>query len=148
MQDHESKFNAFLEKNKLRFTQPRRLILDKVFELHEHFDIEQLYDLIHKVSAEVSRATVYRTIPLLTQAGLIQRSVRGETRDTYEHIYGHPLHAHWLCKSCGAVIETDIQDFLKLVKSKSQAQNFDVTDINLTINGLCWKCQNNDNESQ
>lgn len=148
MQEHESVFNAFLIKKNLKFTQPRKLILTKVFELHEHFDIEQLYDLIHKVSKEVSRATVYRTIPLLTEAGLIQRSVRSESRDTFEHIFGHPKHAHWVCKTCGTVTETNIQDFLKLVKSKSTAQNFTVEDINLTINGICWKCHNIDNESQ
>jgi len=148
MQEHEIIFEAYLEKKELKFTKSRRLILDTVFNLHQHFDVEQLYDLIHKVSKDVSRATVYRTIPLLVEAGLIQNSVRSESRDKYEHIYGHPKHAHWVCKNCGAVIETDIQNMQKLLQDKAKTQNFRIDQMNLTVYGLCWKCQNNANESQ
>jgi len=148
MAEHERIFEAFLINKGLKFTRPRRLILSTVFGLHEHFDVEQLYDIIHKVSRDVSRATVYRSIPLLVEAGLIQRSVRSETRDKFEHIFGHPRHAHWVCHNCGAVMETNIQDVVKLLKSKAEVQNFMISDINLTINGLCWKCQNAANESQ
>jgi len=148
MQEHERIFEDFLLKKKLKFTHPRRLILDTVFGLHEHFEVEKLYDIIHKVSRDVSRATVYRTIPLLVDAGLIQRSVREENRDTYEHIFGHPKHLHWVCSGCGAVLETDLHDILKPLQNKAKVQNFLISDINLTISGLCWKCQSDDNESQ
>lgn len=147
MQEHEVIFEAFLERKGLKLTQPRKLILNTIFDLHEHFDIEQLYDIIHKISSEVSRATVYRIIPLLMEAGLIQKSIRSEARDKYEHIFGHPRHAHWICKSCGSLIETDMQDVLKLVQSKAKTQNFSIDVINLEVKGLCWKCQNNENES-
>jgi len=148
MQEHEVIFEAYLEKKGLKLTQPRRLILNTVFDLHEHFDIEQLYDIIHKISSEVSRATVYRIIPLLEEAGLIQKSIRSEARDKYEHIYGHPKHAHWVCKACGSLLETDMQDLLKLLQSKAKTHNFRIDEVNLTLNGLCWKCSNNENESQ
>lgn len=148
MQEHEVIFEAFLVKQGLKFTKTRKLILDTVFNLHEHFDVEQLYDIIHKVSRDVSRATVYRTIPLLVEAGLIQSSVRSDSRDKYEHIYGHPRHSHWVCKNCGLVIETDIQDLMKMMQSKATTQNFRIDEVNLTVYGLCWKCRNNANESQ
>ena len=148
MQEHEVRFEAFLNQKELKFTQPRRLILDTVFSLHEHFDAEQLYDLIHQVSKAVSRATVYRTIPLLVEAGLIQRSVRSESRDKFEHILGHPQHAHWVCRTCGAVMETDMHDIMKLIHNKAKVQNFRLDDVNLVLNGICWKCQHSENESQ
>ncbi len=148
MQEHENIFEAFLAEKGLKFTLPRKLILDTVFGLHEHFDAEQLYDLIHRVSKEVSRATVYRTLPLLVEAGLIQRSVRSESRDTFEHIWGHPRHAHWVCKVCGSVHETDMQDAVRILQAKARAQNFSLTEINLTLTGICWKCQNHATESQ
>ncbi len=148
MQEHEIIFEAFLEKQGLKYTKARKLILEIVFKLHEHFDVEYLYDLIHQVSKDVSRATVYRTIPLMVEAGLIQRSVRSESRDKYEHIYGHPRHSHWVCKNCGLVIETDIQDLMKLVQSEAKTQNFQIDEVNLTVRGICWKCRNNANESQ
>lgn len=148
MQEHEVVFEAYLEKKGLKLTQPRKLILNTVFDLHEHFDVEQLYDIIHKISKDVSRATVYRIIPLLVEAGLIQKSIRVEAREKYEHIFGHPRHAHWVCKKCGNLLETDMQDILKLVQSKAKAQQYRITDVNLEIKGLCWKCQNNEIESQ
>jgi Fur family transcriptional regulator, ferric uptake regulator len=140
-------FASFLDRKKLKFTRPRRLILDTVFGLHGHFDIEYLYDLIHQVSKDVSRATVYRTIPLLLEAGLVQRSLRSEARDKFEHIYGHPRHAHWICRNCGAVLETGLQEFTTLVNDKARSQNFSPENVGLEITGLCWKCKNSENES-
>ncbi len=147
MRNQASIFEAFLDGRGLKFTRARQLILETVFSLHEHFDAEQLYDIIHKVSRDVSRATVYRTLPLLVEAGLIQKSVRSEARDTFEHIYGHPRHAHWVCKVCGAVGETEIQDVLKLLQAKARAQNFALEEVSLAVSGVCWKCRNA-NESQ
>jgi Fur family transcriptional regulator, ferric uptake regulator len=148
MQNHEHMFEAFLVKKELKFTLPRKLILSTVFALHEHFDAEQLYDEVRKASRNVSRATVYRTIPLLVEAGLIQKSVRNEARDTYEHIYGHPRHAHWVCRECGGVLETDMQEICKQLQKRAAVQNFEIAEISLEIKGLCWKCRNNANESQ
>lgn len=141
MQQHEIIFEEFLEMKGLKFTRSRRVILATVFRLHKHFDVEQLYDIIRNTSKNVSRATVYRTIPLLVEAGLIQRSVRSEARDTYEHIFGHPKHAHWVCNICGAVIETDMTGANKLMQNMAKAQSFAIDDISLIISGICKKCQ-------
>jgi len=148
MQEHEARFEAFLAKKGLKFTQGRRLILEMVFNLHEHFDVEQMYDRIRKLSRDVSRATVYRTIPLLVEAGLIQRSVRGETRDTYEHIFGHPKHAHWVCTKCGILVETNMRELTRILQNSAKTQNFSISDISLEIKGHCWKCKIKENESQ
>lgn len=146
MQEHEIIFERYLSHKAQKYTQARKLILDTIFNLHEHFDIEQLYDTIHQISREVSRATVYRTIPLLMDAGLIQRSVRCETRDKFEHILGHPRHAHWVCKVCGAVLETDLPEMYALIESQADAQNFFVEDISVVIQGRCHACRKEENE--
>ena len=140
MQEHEVIFESFLERKGLKLTQPRKLILNTVFNLHEHFDIEQLYDIIHKDHSEVSRATVYRLIPLLVESGLIQKSVRGDTRDKYEHIFGHTRHAHWVCKECGTVIETVIQRLMKLLQYQAKEMRFSITDTSLELRGVCSNC--------
>ncbi len=76
MKDHEDIFYKHLTQQGLKFTKARKLILDTVFELHEHFEVDSLYDKIRSVTKDVSRATIYRTLPLLIGAGLIQQSVR------------------------------------------------------------------------
>lgn len=111
MEDFQALFSDFLARRGMKFTEPRRQILEAVFALHEHFNAEQLYDKVRKLSAEVSLATVYRTLPLLVEAGLIQLSLRFSSRDVYEHIFGHPRHVHWVCSNCGSVQETELDSF-------------------------------------
>jgi len=148
MQDYEQLFSEFLSRRGFKLTTPRRQILCTVFSLHEHFDADQLHERLAKQSQQVSRATIYRTIHLMQEAGLIQQSLRSLSRDVYEHIYGHPRHVHWVCTRCGAVLETSLDELQQEIRQASQLLKFQVDEINLTINGTCWKCQVTENENQ
>jgi Fur family ferric uptake transcriptional regulator len=118
-----------------------------VFRLHEHFNAEDLYAKVKLVTRDVSLATVYRTLPLLMEAGLVQHALRSSGRDRFEHIYGHPKHVHWLCSSCGAIQETDLQALLPAITQQADAIRFKTDDIELSIRGICWKCAVNENEN-
>ncbi|MDP2173448.1 MAG: Fur family transcriptional regulator [Candidatus Cloacimonadaceae bacterium] len=148
MQDYELIFSGFLSRKGLKLTSTRKLILESVFALHGHFDAEGLYERIRKLSQDVSRATVYRTLPLLLESGLIQHSMRSQARDMFEHIFGHPRHVHWVCSSCGSVLETDLQEVMPALKQSAAAIHFSIGDLNLQISGLCWKCRSSENENQ
>ena len=148
MQDHEKLFSQYLATRGLRLTQPRRLILNAVFALHEHFNAEQLYDRMRILSSDVSRATIYRTLPLMMEAGLIQHSLRFAARDVYEHILGHPKHLHWICRKCGNVTETSLSAILPKLEEAAKEQHFMLEDYNLNLRGLCWKCRQSETESQ
>ncbi|MCK9309577.1 MAG: transcriptional repressor [Candidatus Cloacimonetes bacterium] len=148
MQDHEHKFAEYLAQKGLKLTAPRKYILLEAFKLHEHFNAEELYEKVKRVTPEVSLATVYRTLPLLMEAGLVQSALRSSGRDRYEHIYGHPKHIHWLCRSCGAIMETDLQPINETIAAQAKTIRFEAQDIELNIKGLCWKCTANDNENQ
>jgi len=148
MEDQKLIFTRFLQGKGLRLTTPRQLILDEVFAVHQHFNAEELYARVKQISREVSLATVYRTLPLLLEAGLIQKAVRSCGRDRYEHILGHPKHVHWLCRDCGAIIETDMQAVLGAINAQAQAIRFKPEDISLNISGICWKCAANESETQ
>jgi Fur family ferric uptake transcriptional regulator len=148
MEVYEDIFAKFLEKRGLKLTQPRRYILKEVFGMHTHFNVEELYDRIRSKTSKISMATVYRTIPLLLEAGLIQRADRSKGRERYEHILGHPKHIHWVCKKCGALWETDFNSLYPALIKRAQDLKFKPEDIELTVKGLCWKCNTNDNENQ
>lgn len=148
MKDYEHRFTEFLISRGLRYTETRRLILNTVFSLHEHFDAEQLYDRMRIMNADVSLATIYRTLPLLLESGLIQHSLRLDARDKFEHIFGHPQHLHWICRKCGAVVETSLEQILPHIRKVASDQHFLLEDYQLNLKGLCWKCQNNENETQ
>ncbi len=146
MIDHEVQFKKYLQKQGLKLTRSRARILEAAFTMHEHFDAEKLHDLIK--ADNVSLATVYRTLPLLLEAGLIMRTVRRGGRDRFEHILGHPRHAHWLCENCQAVIETDLSTLMSAISKQAKALKFDMQNIGLNITGLCWKCKDSANDSQ
>ena len=148
MQTHEQIFKEYLEKKGLKLTSPRRYILEAVFSLHEHFNAEELYGKIKTATQGISLATVYRTMPLLMEAGLVQHAIRSSGREGYEHIYGHPKHIHWLCDRCGALMETDINPLTEAINLQALGLKFKAIDIELSIRGVCWKCQNTENENQ
>lgn len=148
MKDYELIFKEFLDKKGLKYTAPRRVILDTVFALHEHFNAEELYASIKNLRQGISLATVYRTIPLMLEAGLVQHALRSSGRERFEHIFGHPKHIHWLCKGCGAIMESDLQSLFPAVAEQATALRFKLEEIELSIKGLCWKCTALANENQ
>ncbi len=147
MEKHEQQFLSFLQKRGLKLTSTRREILNMAFSLHEHFNAEELYDHLKATTKVISLATVYRTIPLMVESGLVQKAVRTRGRERYEHIYGHPKHIHWLCRKCGALLESDMQDFFGEVEKQALGLGFHPEQVSLSISGLCWKCHANENEN-
>jgi len=148
MTEHHQLFKEYLERKGLKLTVPRKHILEAVFAIHEHFNAEELYDRIKSITQGISLATVYRTLPLLMEAGLVQHAVRSAGRERYEHIYGHPKHIHWLCRKCGNLMESDLQTVQPLLGKLARSLNFKEEDIELSIRGLCWKCLSTENENQ
>ena len=147
MQDFEIVFNQDLEKRGLKLTKARRYVLETVFELHKHFNTQDLYEKIKSKISGISLATVYRTLPLLVEAGLVQYSIRKEGKESYEHIFGHPKHIHWLCHKCGTLIETDLKEIYPIIMRYAKELEFEPDDISLNIRGLCWKCKLDDKEN-
>ena len=148
MNQHQRIFRSYLEKAGLKLTLPRKTILEAVFATHDHFNAEELYGQIKRVSKGISLATVYRTLPLLMEAGLVQHALRSEGCERYEHIYGHPKHIHWLCSRCGALLESDLHPVIPVIEKLAKSLNFLVEETELILKGLCWKCQSTENENQ
>ena len=148
MPSHSEVFRSFLQKRGLKLTLPRQQILEAAFSVHDHFTTKQLYRIVREKTDLVSPATVYRTIPLLIEAGLLQQSLRTSSRDTYEHILGHPRHIHWICRICGAVLESDLEDVMPILKQDSSRYKFSLEMVTLNVTGICWKCQQSEKDSQ
>ena len=140
MEDFVKIFNNFLQKKNLKNTRSRQIILKEVFLHHGHFDAEELYDKLQKKRHNISRATVYRTLPILVESGLIQKSLRCLEKDYYEHIYGHPHHDHLICIKCGKIIEFTDQRIERLQEDVCKKYNFKSMEHRLGIRGLCSKC--------
>lgn len=98
-------FVDFLKEKESRITQARRIVFEHVFARHDHFRADDLAAELASGPNHVSRGTVYRTLDLMTEAGLVQKIRDQDVHAHYEHIYGHGRHHHLICEKSGAFIE-------------------------------------------
>lgn len=96
----------FIAERGLRRTAQREAIIEAVLTTKEHFHAEELLEMAKRIDASVSRATVYRTIPLLVESGLLQELDLGKDVKYYDpNFVDHPTHNHLICVDCDKIIE-------------------------------------------
>lgn len=132
-------FTQYMIQHKLRKTPERYAILEKVMEMNSHFCIDTLYATLEADGYHVSRATVYNTMELLVDAGLVRRHTFGNQTAQYEKIVGPSNHHHLVCSRCGKVRE--IKDSaLDALVSNRRYTNFHPAYADLYIYGICSRC--------
>ena len=134
------KFREFLELKKLKVTGERMKIIEHVFERHNHFEADQLLQSMRDRGMRVSRPTVYRTLTLLVEAGLL-RELRFGRRSAFEHSYGYPQHEHLYCDQCGGVTEFMSDELNRLQDEICQKHGFQADHRQFIIYGVCSTCR-------
>lgn len=133
-------FENFLAPRGLRLTGARRAIVEAIFERSGHFEIEELIQALRARGIRGSRATVYRTVPLLTEAGLLQQAVvTGETR-SYERALGREHHDHLVCTRCGKIVEFHDVAFDALEQKVAEQYGFRLEGHHHQLVGSCMAC--------
>jgi Fur family ferric uptake transcriptional regulator len=140
-QSPEDKFREYLASRPRtqRYTGQQRDMVRFIFSQHNHFDADQLIDDMKQAGLPVSRATVYRTLAKLVDAGLLRRLELGP-RMYYEHDYGYPQHEHMHCAQCGKVIEFQSQAVAALIHEVSRQHHFQASGHTFVVRGSCADC--------
>lgn len=139
--DEKEIFLKHVQKYGLRRTAQRDLILEVFLRTEEHLSSEDLYDLVKKEDPTVGQTTVYRTLKLLTEAGLAREVRFGDGRTHYEHHYNHEHHDHMICTECSKIIEFFSPELEAMQDEIASQYNFKITQHSLRLLGLCEDCQ-------
>ncbi len=119
----------------------RDFIVDAFLRQEGHLSADDLVDLIRKEDRGISRATVYRTLQWMMDAGIARKVDFGEGRFRFEHSYRHPRHFHLICKTCNQSFEFLSSDIEALIEEVAAAKKFAGKQSVVQIYGTCEECQ-------
>jgi len=133
-------FRQYLKEQKMRYTPEREQIVREIFSTHDHFDVESLYLRMCQKGISVSKASIYRLMPLLLDAGLVDDVYFEDGHMHYEHIFGHEQHCHLRCTECQR-LEEFVDDRLAEIKSDLINRfGYTIKGYKLEFFGLCATC--------
>lgn len=133
-----------LRSKKYRMTAQREIVLKVFAESGEkHLGAEDVYRRLMEKRYRISKATVYRTVELLSKLGFLRRLEFGEGVYRYELATpeSETLHQHIICKTCGEIVEIDERTVKDLVRNVEEKTGYSINDYDIKFYGLCPKCQ-------
>ena len=125
----------------LRSTEQRRLIIETFFETREHITIDELLDRVRKADERIGYATVYRTMKLLADGGIVHERRFGDGFTRYELADDDAHHDHLICMECGAITEFEEPLIEQLQDRVAARYEFEVLDHKHELYGVCADCQ-------
>jgi len=115
-------------------------VMREVVNAEDHFEAEDLLLRIRNTGERVSKGTIYRTLSLLVECGLVRQVVFTDKHTHYEHIYGHKHHEHLICIRCGRVIDFYHRELEKSLAEVCSGYNFSMKSHKVEVVGHCKDC--------
>jgi Fur family ferric uptake transcriptional regulator len=140
-EDAVVQFERFLARRDLRLTAARRAIVEAVLERDGHFPIDDLVQDLRRRGIRGSKATVYRTLPLLTEAGILKQAVVTSELTSYEAAVGREHHDHLVCRGCGKVVEFELDAIEILQREIAAWFGFTLEGHHHQLFGRCAACR-------
>ncbi|MCJ2163208.1 MULTISPECIES: Fur family transcriptional regulator [unclassified Pseudodesulfovibrio] len=134
-------FAEYLADENLKMTPQRRIILDTLLRQNEHLSSEELYARVKKRDASIGQATVYRTLKLLNDSGLIEALDFADGVTRYELSYGKDHHDHLICERCGKNIEIMDPVIERRQEELAREHGFRLLKHKMYLYGVCADCR-------
>ncbi len=139
--DLRERWRMYLQANNLNTTQQRELIVDHFLRCRDHVSIDELLTRVRKRNKRVGYATVYRTLKMLTESGVVQEHKFGDGHTRYELADEDAHHDHLICLSCGNITEFEEPAVEALQDRIATRHGFEVTAHKHELYGTCADCQ-------
>ncbi|MGE4170443.1 MAG: Fur family transcriptional regulator [Candidatus Margulisiibacteriota bacterium] len=133
-------FEEFLSTHEGRYTAQKRLIAEEIFKVKHHFEIDAFISRLYTENKKLSRATVYRTVKQLLDAGLLQKISTRDGKVYYERKIGNKEHDHLICNTCGKILEIKDDIIAAHLEELCKRIEFHPEYRSLHIYGQCQKC--------
>jgi len=124
-----------------RRSSKRDIIVNVFLRQEGHISADHLVDAVRHEDSRISRATIYRTLQWMVDAGMARRVDFGDGKFRFEHSYRHPRHFHLICKSCDQSFEFLSSDVETLIEEVAAARNFVPRQSVIQIYGTCEACR-------
>ena len=141
LEREQEKFANYLSYRGLKLSAGRQIVFKEVINTHGHFAAEELTQHCQKHNRKVSRATVYRSLKELLEAGVIRGTAFGEKHQHFEHVYDETLHHHAHCIRCHKNIEFPDLEEDTIYHPVIKRQGFKILGHELHFYGICRECQ-------
>ncbi len=136
--DLADRISETLKQKGCRITNQRRAIIEAAFGTSEHFTAERLIEMARRIDPATSRATVYRTLPLLVETGFLKEVDLGREQKHYDpNFIEHPHHNHLICIDCGKVHEFEDPHMELLEDCIARRLGFSASNKVLRIEATC-----------
>lgn len=140
-EEAEAKFRAYLQAHDMFFTKERRTILEAVFAAEDHFSADDMVFTMQQQGLKVSRATLYRALSHMHEAGILEQADFGHGHTHYEPPRKGRPHEHIACEKCGKVVEIPIPELQALLEKAASKAGYTQWRHQLRLTGLCPACQ-------
>jgi len=133
-------YKKFLKSSGLLYTQQREIILKEAISAVWHFSADELTAQMHKNGVNISRATIYRTLASMKEAGILSTVDLGHGHIHYESPKTKKHHEHITCEKCGAICEIQIENLENVINAATAKAKFKHVGYAIRIFGICEKC--------
>jgi Fur family ferric uptake transcriptional regulator len=133
--------DSYLEKNQLKQTRQREQIVEHFLALNDHLSAEELFAQLKETGLNIGLATIYRTLNLLVDAGLLEQKTFAEGKTLFEVQVPGEHHDHLVCVSCGKIIEFENEQIEELQEKVAKKYGFTLKSHRLDLFGHCKDCK-------
>lgn len=141
VEKEREKFCGLLKQKGLRLTPGRDKVFETIIQTHGHFTAEELVKSCTRRRIGVSRATIYRSLHELLEAGVIRETAFGDKHNHYEHVYDEKPHHHAKCIKCGSFTEFPDLHEDDIYRPLLEKMGFQILGHEMHFYGICKQCQ-------